>query len=51
MKLVPVSQVMFGTDCPFVAGLEAVEGLSSYEADQRAIARNNAVKLLPGCQA
>jgi len=51
MKLVPVSQVMFGTDYPFVAGIEAAEGLSDYrfsEADQRAIDRDNALKLLPG---
>jgi 6-methylsalicylate decarboxylase len=51
MKLVPVSQVMFGTDYPFVAGIEAVEGLSSYgfsEADQRAIERDNALKMLLG---
>jgi predicted TIM-barrel fold metal-dependent hydrolase len=54
MKLVPVSQVMFGTDYPFVAGIEAVEGLSDYrlsEADQRAIERDNALKLLPGVKA
>jgi predicted TIM-barrel fold metal-dependent hydrolase len=54
MKLVPVSQVMFGTDYPFVAGIEAVEGLSDYrfsEADQRAIERDNAMKLLPGVKA
>jgi 6-methylsalicylate decarboxylase len=49
MKLVPVSQVMFGTDYPFVSGIEAAEGLSNYgfsEVDQRAIERDNALKLL-----
>jgi predicted TIM-barrel fold metal-dependent hydrolase len=54
MKLVPVSQVMFGSDYPFVAGIEAVEGLTDYrfsEADQRAIERENALKLLPGVKA
>jgi 6-methylsalicylate decarboxylase len=54
MKLVPVSQVMFGSDYPFVAGIEAVEGLTEYrfsEADQRAIERENALKLLPGVKA
>ncbi len=51
MKLVPASQVMFGTDYPFMPGIEAVEGLSDYgfsEADQRAIERDNALRLLPG---
>jgi 6-methylsalicylate decarboxylase len=54
MKLVTVSQVMFGSDYPFVAGFEAVEGLKDYrfsEADQRAIERDNALKLLPGIKA
>jgi predicted TIM-barrel fold metal-dependent hydrolase len=54
MKLVPASQVMFGTDYPFVPGIEAVEGLSDYgfsAADQRAIERDNALKLLPGIKA
>ena len=54
MKLVPVSQVMFGTDYPFVPGTDAVEGLLDYrfsEADQRAIERDNALKLLPGVKA
>jgi 6-methylsalicylate decarboxylase len=54
MKLVTVSQVMFGSDYPFVAGFEAVDGLKDYrfsEADQRAIERDNALKLLPGIKA
>ena len=54
MKLVPVSQVMFGSDYPFVPATEAVEGLSDYgfeEADRRAIERGNAVRLLPGLKA
>jgi 6-methylsalicylate decarboxylase len=51
MKLVTVSQVLFGTDYPYRTGLEAVEGLRDYqfgEADQAAIDRGNAMKLLPG---
>jgi predicted TIM-barrel fold metal-dependent hydrolase len=54
MKLVPISQVMFGSDYPFVAGIEAVEGLDEYrfsDADRRAIERDNALKLLPGVKA
>jgi predicted TIM-barrel fold metal-dependent hydrolase len=54
MKLVPISQVLFGTDYPFVRGFEAVEGLDEYgfsDADRRAIDRDNAAKLLPGVKA
>ena len=54
MKLVTVSQVMFGTDYPFVPSTDAVEGLKDYrfsEADERAIERENALKLLPGVKA
>jgi 6-methylsalicylate decarboxylase len=54
MKLVSVSQMMFGTDYPFVPSTDAVEGLMDYrfsDADQRAIERENALKLLPGVKA
>jgi 6-methylsalicylate decarboxylase len=54
MKLVGISQVMFGTDYPFVPGTDAVEGLADYrfgEADQRAVDRDNALKLLPRVKA
>ncbi len=54
MKLVSVSQVMFGSDFPFREASEAVEGLSDYKfgaVDQRAIERDNALKLLPGVKA
>ena len=50
MKLVSISQVMFGSDYPFRPGLEAVEGLVDYRfsaADQRAIESGNASRLLP----
>jgi predicted TIM-barrel fold metal-dependent hydrolase len=49
MKLVPISQVMFGTDYPFRPGQEAVDGLAEYgfgDADAQAIAYGNALKLL-----
>src|SRR5262249_44950710 len=51
MKLVPGSQVLYGTDFPYRTGLEAVEGLADYgfsEADLSAINRDNAMKLMPG---
>jgi predicted TIM-barrel fold metal-dependent hydrolase len=43
-KLGPASQVMFGSDYPFIPGIEAVEGLSDHgfsAVDQRAIERDN----------
>jgi len=54
MKLVTVSQVLFGTDYPYRPGLEAVEGLRDYQfsvADAAAIDRGNAVALLPNIKA
>ena len=50
LKLVPVSQVMFGTDYPYRPGAEVVEGLTSYSfsaAELRAIDRDNALRLMP----
>ncbi len=50
MKLVPVSQVLYGTDYPYRTGVEAVEGLRDFgfsEADLRTINHANAMKLLP----
>jgi predicted TIM-barrel fold metal-dependent hydrolase len=41
---------MFGSDYPFRAATEAVEGLADYKfdaADLRAIDRDNALKLMP----
>ncbi len=49
-KLVPVSQILYGTDYPYRTGVEAVEGLRDYgfsDADLAAIDRGNAMKLMP----
>jgi 6-methylsalicylate decarboxylase len=52
-KLVPVSQMLFGTDFPFGAGgaQEHVKRLQAAgvfnDAELRAVARENAVRLLP----
>jgi predicted TIM-barrel fold metal-dependent hydrolase len=54
LKLASISQVLFGSDYPFRPGAEAVDGLRDYqfsEADQRAIDRGNAMKLLPNIKA
>ena len=54
MKLVTVSQVLFGTDYPYRSGLEAVEGLRDYQfsvADASTIDRGNAMALLPNIKA
>jgi len=51
LRLVPVSQVMFGTDYPFRAGAEVIDGLRAHRfapQELRAIERNNAVRLMPG---
>jgi predicted TIM-barrel fold metal-dependent hydrolase len=52
MRLVSVSQVVFGTDYPFRPGFDQVKGLSAYfsGADLRAIERDNAVRLIPRLQ-
>ncbi|MDB5812060.1 MAG: TIM-barrel fold metal-dependent hydrolase [Betaproteobacteria bacterium] len=50
LKLVSVSQVMFGTDFPYRPGAEAIGGLTAYgftPADLAAIDRGNAVRLMP----
>lgn len=49
-QLVNVSQILLGSDFPYVTGPETVQKLSSYgfsRADLRAIERENALKLLP----
>jgi predicted TIM-barrel fold metal-dependent hydrolase len=53
LRLVPVSQVLFGTDFPFRSSLDHVNGLIGYgfgAADLRAIERDNAVRLPPRLQ-
>ena len=49
-KLVPVSQIVFGTDYPYRSGIEHVEGLAKVfgAADLKAIDRDNALRIIPG---
>jgi predicted TIM-barrel fold metal-dependent hydrolase len=54
LKVVPVSQVVFGTDYPFRTAEEHVRNLAGCgfsEAELRAIGRDNAVALLPRLRA
>jgi predicted TIM-barrel fold metal-dependent hydrolase len=49
-KLIPVSQIVFGTDFPYRTAAEHVKGLTDYgfsASDLQAIDRDNAVRLLP----
>jgi 6-methylsalicylate decarboxylase len=50
LKLVPVSQIMFGSDFPFREAKEAADGLAAYRfsvAERGAIDSENALRLLP----
>ncbi len=50
LKLVPVSQLMFGSDYPYREGVEAAEGLADYgfsDADRASIDRGTALRLMP----
>ena len=50
LKLVDVSQVLFGTDFPYRSGADVVKGIGSYgfsAAELRAIERDNALRLMP----
>jgi predicted TIM-barrel fold metal-dependent hydrolase len=54
MALVPVSQVLYGTDFPFRDGAEENAGLGNYRfssSDRRAIDRENALRLFPRLKA
>lgn len=50
VKLVPLSQILFGTDYPFRTISDHVTGVSATfsGADRRAVERDNAMRLLPG---
>lgn len=52
-KMVPVSQIVFGTDYPYRTSLEHVQGLKAVfgEADLRKIERENPMRLLPNWSA
>lgn len=53
-KLVPVSQILFGSDYPYRTGEDHVRGLMEYgfsTADLAAIGRDNALRLLPRLRA
>jgi predicted TIM-barrel fold metal-dependent hydrolase len=50
LKIVPVSQLMYGTDVPYRTCVDHVTGLAGCdfsEAERRAIDRDNAARLLP----
>jgi predicted TIM-barrel fold metal-dependent hydrolase len=50
LKLIPVAQLMFGSDYPFRDGTEAMDGLNAYpfsDAERASIDRETALKLLP----
>jgi predicted TIM-barrel fold metal-dependent hydrolase len=50
LKMVPVSQVMYGTDYPFRTGAEVNQGIADWgfsAPDLRAVERDNALRLLP----
>jgi predicted TIM-barrel fold metal-dependent hydrolase len=50
MQIAPVSQVLYGTDYPFIDGATVTAGLSKHgfsASDLRAIDRGNAARLFP----
>ena len=51
LKLIPVAQLMFGSDYPFREGTEAMDGLAAYtfsDAERASINRETALRLMPG---
>jgi predicted TIM-barrel fold metal-dependent hydrolase len=51
LKLVPVSQLMFGSDFPYREAIEAGDGLAAYtfsDAERASINRETALRLMPG---
>jgi predicted TIM-barrel fold metal-dependent hydrolase len=51
LKLIPVAQLMFGSDYPFREGTEAMDGLNAYtftDAERASINRETALRLMPG---
>jgi predicted TIM-barrel fold metal-dependent hydrolase len=53
-RLVPISQIVFGTDFPYRTAADHVTGLAAYgfgASDLRAIERDNAVTLMPRLKA
>ena len=51
LDMVPVSQLMFGSDFPFREGVEASEGMAAYkfsDAERLSIDSATALKLMPG---
>ena len=48
-KLIPVSQIVFGTDFPYRTALDHVQGLTNWfsASDLQAVDRDNAVRLIP----
>jgi predicted TIM-barrel fold metal-dependent hydrolase len=50
LRMIPVSQVLFGSDYPYRPAMESVEGIDAYgfkAADKRAIDYGNALRLMP----
>jgi predicted TIM-barrel fold metal-dependent hydrolase len=51
LKLVPVSQLLFGSDYPYREAIEAANGLRAYpftDAERASINRETALRLMPG---
>jgi len=50
LKMLPVSQLTYGSDAPFGSSVEIAEGITKLglsESDLRAIRRDNALRLFP----